>query len=578
MTRAPLVLVCAALALVDGARSVAAPSPPAPVLLVTEPAALAALEDAGLRAGAVAFATPAARDNAALSHDRAYLDVVDTLGRDLRELYRKDRAWGPGMRFTHRGFDRRWLVSPDTRWQLTAVVNRVDRRAFLPGTCGEARFIYRLAYTAHTRSGAFSSRLPATLNVVFRLPADHAGCRQVLARFAAPLAVDDARALASKDALLAVEINAQTARWPSTVRPDLGGHADYVLRVFHPKGGRLVEAPLEDTPDVDKLMKSPALKAELTAFLRGHLDDVDRGTLVVPEKFLARRAVSVTPRGLARPQNRPWTRLLDARTLKALGPLPAASTIATPAALVRRLDGLTCMGCHQSRSLAGFHIVGEERAGGSVDGVAVGISPHLEEDLPRRRAYADAVAAGGAALERRAPPEHELARGGFGDSCGLGDAGFAAWSCASGLHCTAVDDDVVGQCMPDAPAPGSACRPGVVSFTRDRIARSTNVACGGGVCEGVDVGFPGGMCAASCGDSASHARCGGIAVLGPFNACLARGELFSSCAQHVTPAALRACGPHDPCRPDYICAGGGVCLPPYFVLQMRVDGHPALAR
>jgi hypothetical protein len=39
-----------------------------------------------------------------------------------------------------------------------------------------------------------------------------------------------------------------------------------------------------------------------------------------------------------------------------------------------------------------------------------------------------------------------------------------------------------------------------------------------------------------------------------------------------------ACDTTRPCRPDYLCAktatGVGACLPPYFVLQMRVDGHP----
>ena len=44
------------------------------------------------------------------------------------------------------------------------------------------------------------------------------------------------------------------------------------------------------------------------------------------------------------------------------------------------------------------------------------------------------------------------------------------------------------------------------------------------------------------------------------------------------PAALRACDVDSPCRDDYICARSGsergVCLPPYFLFQLRVDGHP----
>jgi hypothetical protein len=58
---------------------------------------------------------------------------------------------------------------------------------------------------------------------------------------------------------------------------------------------------------------------------------------------------------------------------------------------------------------------------------------------------------------------------------------------------------------------------------------------------------------------------------------------FERCIGDNTRAgALRACGFHTPCRDDYVCAriakgdehGGGVCMPPYFLFQLRVDGHP----
>jgi hypothetical protein len=375
-----------------------------------------------------------------------------------------------------------------------------------------------------------------------------------------------------------VEIDVQTARWPSTVRPDLGGHADYVLRVFHRVEGtdraHLVAAPLENTPDIDRIARDHALHDELVAFLLAHKSDIDAGTVVVPDKFLATRAVSVTPHGLARAQNRPWTRVLSAADAAAL--TVPSSTIASPLAVLRRLDGLTCMGCHQSRSIAGFHVVGVDRDQNesATLAVAVGISPHLEEDLARRTAYVDALLHKSAVDEHRRPPEHELDRGGFGDACGLGDAGLSSWTCALGNHCAAVDDADVGECMPNTPSPGSACHLGVVDAKKDRIRKSTALACdGAAVCEGVDVGFPGGMCASTCDALGEHGACGAIAILTPFNDCLARGGLFTECAKSSRPAGLRACGAHDPCRPDYICAGAGVCLPPYFVLQMRVDGH-----
>ena len=73
-----------------------------------------------------------------------------------------------------------------------------------------------------------------------------------------------------------------------------------------------------------------------------------------------------------------------------------------------------------------------------------------------------------------------------------------------------------------------------------------------------------------------------IALLTPFNNCLARGGAFTECAKLARPAGLASCDARIPCRPDYLCArtpgGGSACLPPYFVLQMRVDGHPGSIR
>jgi hypothetical protein len=538
----------------------------APPVAVLEPAKLMDLEARGFAVGAVAFHLRDARSNADLARSRTYQDVVDTLGADLRELYASDKAWGPGMRFTHRGFDLSWLTSPDARWDLVAVMNRVDRRAFLPGTCGELRLIYRLAYTTETKRGAFSSRLPATMNVVFILPDDGASCSRMATSLGAEPPVADL-------ALKSVEVNVQTARWPSTVRPDLGGHADYVLRVFHEEGGRLVPAPLENTPDVEKLARDPARKKALAQWIKDHAKEIDLGVAIAPDEVLATRAVSVTPRGLARAANRPWTRLFEGSDLDK--------------ATLRRLDGLSCMGCHQSRSVAGFHVVGAERdPSRTVDALAIPVSPHVEDELARRSRYAIALVRREPVDERRPPAERAAGSlaGTFGDACGL-DAAFSSWTCAPTLVCTPVDDDVVGQCMPRQPVAGAACKPGVVDFRSDRIASAKETPCRtGDVCEDVDVGFPGGMCAGSCeglDESAAHARCGGIAILTPFNECLARGELFSTCARHARPAALRACGRADPCRPDYLCAhgeGGDVCLPPYFVLQMRVDGHPKLKK
>jgi hypothetical protein len=83
------------------------------------------------------------------------------------------------------------------------------------------------------------------------------------------------------------------------------------------------------------------------------------------------------------------------------------------------------------------------------------------------------------------------------------------------------------------------------------------------------------MCTPSCGALSSDGGCGAIAILDAFNACLAQSRSFETCiTEHSSPAGLRRCSRDEPCRDDYICAGSGVCIPPYFVFQMRVDGHP----
>ena len=573
----------ASLSSIGGALAAAAEPTGEPLLVVTEPRALAALEAGGLDAGTLALGKQGASSMAELAGGAGWASIKDVLRADIAEIYARDSRYGVGMRYTHRGFDPAWLSSAAVRLELVAVVNRIDRRVFHPGTCGELRFVYRMAYQAPTKDH-FSSRLPFTVNVVFFVPDDGQRCAQRARALTRP---EDVPPLVRAGLTLkSVEINVQTSRWPSTIRPDLGGHADYLLRVFHPAaGGRLVPAPLENMPDVDRIRADAALRKALAAWLRapGVLAKIDEGTALLPEPLLATRAVSVTPRGLARAQNAPFRRLLPASELAGLA-LAGRRHIGSPEALLRRLDALTCVGCHQSRSLAGFHVVGAERDPARVvDALAVALSPHLEEELPRRRAYLRALAAGQVPDEMRPPAERGSAAGTFGHACGLGDAGFSAWTCASGLECVAVDDDRVGQCMPRAPRAGSACHPGPVSFQSDRVKSPATLACGDtSVCEGIGVGFPGGMCASSCTALGPGDACGAIALLTPFNNCLARGTAFAECAKLARPAGLAACDARTPCRPDYLCArtpdGGNACLPPYFVLQMRVDGHPTSIR
>src|SRR5579871_1729056 len=54
---------------------------------------------------------------------------------------------GVGQEFALQLFDRAQLYSPDTRFVLSGIVNRMDRAYVAPATCGEIRLLYRLTQT-----------------------------------------------------------------------------------------------------------------------------------------------------------------------------------------------------------------------------------------------------------------------------------------------------------------------------------------------------------------------------------------------------------------------------------------------
>jgi hypothetical protein len=295
----------------------------------------------------------------------------------------------------------------------------------------------------------------------------------------------------------------------------------------------------------------------------------------------------VTPRGLSRGQNRPFSSVFTVKELGALA-LEKNARVRSPEAVLRRLDSLSCQGCHEARSIAGFHQLGDDPKGAPLgNALDEGSSPHVVAELARRARVMNAALSGAAVDFATGFPER-TGSGGYGDHCGLGsDPSFGDWRCAEGLVCRAYDaprGDPVGQCLPAvAERAGDPCEHGPLNAapdaTRDRVARVTREACAANaVCNRNAVGFPGGMCTEDCSSLSPSGRCGAIAVLEPFNACVARGEPFFEClTSHSRPAGLRACSAAEPCRDDYVCARtatGGACIPPYFLFQLRVDGHP----
>jgi hypothetical protein len=570
VSRAALAVACFLIARPEVARW------PADPLLVDDAATLAALEDRGLSFAEVVGPKRLAAIAAAVADD-------------MHEFTRGAPPESP-----RRPFDPRWLERG--RFELVGVVNRIDRRVFdvtHVSTCGEVRLVYRLALKNKKRP---TTRLPMTVNVRIPqpMPEGERDCRKVAARWMGKEDVVDV--LHSLPEPARIEINFQSIHVPAT-RTDMDDSAEYVLRSFKTHAGGLTEDLLFNTPRVDL---SDAEREQLVAWIGAHLREIDEGSAVLPDAWSAKRAVSVSPRGLSRIDNRPFSRLLaDKGAELARLPLAQQRLVRTPELLVRRLDEATCAGCHQSRGIAGFHLLGEERdPEATFNALAVGHSPHLGADLRWRRVDLAAAANG------EPPPPRPLAAhpdGRAGAECGL-SPGFGALGCAAGLVCRDAHHASLGVCAPPITgAAGDPCED--VTVEPDARAEGPRVTASpadatcpapsgpmheGKFCAPNWLGFTGGMCSERCdrvGEVRGASICAPLPSAGYESDCLTSREPIEKCLErHLATALVASCDAERPCRDDYGCArvagaprGAGACVPPYFMFQARVDG-PLLDR
>ncbi len=572
----------------------------APDVLLNDPVLLAQLEADGFGLGR-ALGGDSTNTATLKASSTRFTALTTKIEQDLAAARTADREAGVGLAYAHRQFDAQWLASTKAQFKLVGIVNRLDLAHRTPSACGEVRFIYRLSYT--TAQG--SSRLPMTLNVVHDQATVGGSCAPVAQAWRS---ANGQRAAVS--ALLApyrdparVEMNLQAVRWPAVTRADMGGYAEYLMRVFTVSGGSLTPQAL---PDTIRTNLNPADKAELAAWITANIDAIDRGDAVIPTKFLNTKATSVSPRGLARGANRLYLTVFP-EPEQTFGDLDYASLslIKSPGGLIRKLDTMTCQGCHQSRGLAGFHLLGEEEAGQSRgNAIEVGSSPHLNDELAwRQQAQADVAA--GDAIEAPRPYAERSATtiGTYGAHCDLaGDPSFRGWTCASGFTCKDLSGEEIGMCVTaEAPQAGDTCETSTVSFNADpkldRVSDFATQQCGvmptgrRAYCNHSGTkpfttsnfgGFPNGSCSSPCltmGLTRGDTICGAQPPNG-FNDCLGAGTDFTTCLANATPEFRRRCDARTPCGDDYVCAGVigapkgvGACMPPYFIFQVRVDGH-----
>jgi hypothetical protein len=405
---------------------------------------------------------------------------------------------GVGPDFAVQLFDRAQLYSPNNRFVLSGIVNRMDRAYVAPESCGEIRLLYRLTQTDAQAIGeaAVSPRLPMTLNVVLRakggVPVDGKGipitCTEIAKRWltaggmtesgpelAAKLtAPGGALDLIAPENIYSIETNLQIAHAPKSSNRDF--RTDYLMKVFDfdAASRTFVETPLENQIDRARLLSDEKLARDFKAWMLDptHFAELDRGTILVPGRFLMKSAVAPTPIGFAPSNSQPAFGLVagehgtknplfsESDVVAALENATRSGvklqSIRSVAGFERRLNDITCAGCHQTRGIGGFHFPGVDwMAAKPSNSTVVPASPHFFGDQVRRRDILTAFAAGkrpdfsrGFASRPQLRGSSELAgteyEDGWGAHCYVqgekerdNDRSFSAWTCGEGLSCQA---------------------------------------------------------------------------------------------------------------------------------------------
>ena len=415
---------------------------------------------------------------------------------------------GVGTSFDFQLFDRAQLYSRQSRFVLAGIVNRMDRAYLSENNCGEIRLIYRLTRTdmPEAGDGAASPRLPMTLNVVLRAKSDHAiggsgaiTCSEIARRWLAAgdsalTGAELAEKLTAKDGPLdlirpenidRIETNLQIAHAPKSPVRDF--RTDYLLKVFNNNAqtGVFEQAPLENQIDRERILADHNLRRDFAEWLLEpkHFSELDRGTILIPDRFLTTGAITPTPAGFDSLNLQPEFGLVQGGGGTAnpvfgendvVGALKKASedgtklqNIRSVAGFERRLNDITCSGCHQTRGIGGFHFPGVDwMAAHPSNSTVVPASPHFFGDQIRRRDILTAMADGKRPDYSRGFSNRPQLRGsteiagteyqdGWGAHCYVrranateNDSSFKSWTCAEGLACQAAGKTSrIGMCF-----------------------------------------------------------------------------------------------------------------------------------
>jgi hypothetical protein len=209
--------------------------------------------------------------------------------------------------------------------------------------------------------------------------------------------------------------------------------------------------------------------------------EFDRGTVLIPKDFLATRAIAPTPIGFEPSELQPAFGLVQAEGADAVftrddivGALEKAAArglnlenIRSVAGFERRLNDISCAGCHQTRGIGGFHFPGVDwMAENPSNSIVVPGSPHFFGDQVRRRDILASIRDGkrvdfsrGFSVRPQLRGSHELAgteyENGWGAPCYSqsanareNDLSFESWTCARGLACQVMSEvSRIGMCF-----------------------------------------------------------------------------------------------------------------------------------
>jgi len=515
MTHASRSLLALVLAFVSAAVPSASPSRAADGAAlergtaIIDPSALRELELREHRASGISgpgfglrpFIPTARSDNTPILDDELFAlpsmaSVRKALDDDFERYLAKHKAnlpnetIGVGLSHDWQLFDRDLLYSARARFVLAGIVNRMDRAYVSPETCGEIRLIYRLTRLDEAPVGetANSPRLPMTLNVILRAkgeraaaPAGSAACKEIAQRWLASAEWPETGADLANRLMLPggplehidpadidrIETNLQIAHAPKSAVRDF--RTDYLMKVFRYEAQvhAFEESPMENQIDRERILSDDKLKADFKTWLLDpkNFGELDRGTILIPDEFLAKSVIAPTPVGFVASDLQPAFGLVQGEgdhpvftEQDVVGALEKSAAtlqnIQSVAGFARRLNDVGCGGCHQTRGIGGFHFPGVDwMAAKPSNSTVVPASPHFFGDQVRRRDILTALSEGrppdfsrGFASRPQTRGTTELAgteyEDGWGSHCyrqrdneADNDKSFRGWTCAEGLSC-----------------------------------------------------------------------------------------------------------------------------------------------